>query len=180
VNAYGVVLFLHLAALLAAIGTAGIAHFAEGRLAGAETVAAARPWASLLIRAAPVFPLVLLILLASGAYLVHRSWRWDSGWIEAGLVGVALLFANGAGVVGRRNLVLKRALGATVDGPLTDALLQLTRRHVSGIASWANTGLAVGVVFVMTTKPGLACSLAGLAVSATLGVMAGSCFRRHV
>jgi len=179
VNGYGVVLFLHLAALLAAISTAGIAHFAEGRLAAAETVAAARPWASLLSRAAPVFPLVLLVLLASGAYLVHRGWGWSNGWIEAGLVGVFLLFANGAGVVGRRNLVLKRALSAAADGPLTDALLQLTRRDVGGIASWANTGLAIGVVFVMTTKPGLAGSLAALAAAAALGVMVGSRLRRH-
>lgn len=179
-NGYGVVLFLHLAALLAAIGTAGIAHFAEERLAGAETVVAARPWVSLLNRTAPVFPLALLVLLASGAYLVHRGWTWDSGWIEAGLVGVFLLFANGAGVVGRRNLVLKRALRAAADGQLTDALLQLTRRHLGGIASWANTGLAIGVVFVMTTKPGLAGSLAALAVAAALGVIVGFRRRRHV
>jgi hypothetical protein len=180
VTSYGVVVFLHLVALLAAISTAGVAHFAEGRLAAAETFAAARPWASLLNRAAPVFPLALLVLVASGAYLVHRGWTWDAGWIEAGLVGVALLLANGAGVVGRRNLGLKRALGAAADGPLTDALLQLTRRHIGGIASWANTGLAIGVVFVMATKPGLGGSLAALAVAGALGVMVAFRLRRHV
>ena len=179
-NGYGLVLFLHLAALLAAISTAGIAHFAEGRLAGAETVAAARPWSSLLSRAAPVFPLVLLVLLASGAYLVHRGWTWDSGWIKAALVGVFLLFVNGAAVVGRRNLKLKRSLGAAADGPLTDALLQRTRRHIGGIASWANTGLAIGVVFVMTTKPGLGGSLTALAVAAALGVIVALRVRQHV
>jgi hypothetical protein len=180
VNGYGIILFVHLAALLAAISTAGIAHFAEERLAAAETVAAARLWASLLNRAAPVFPLALLVLLASGAYLVHRGWTWDSGWIEAALVGVGLLFANGAGVVGRRNLALKRALRSAADGPLSDALRQVTRRHVGGIASWVNTGLAIGVVFVMTTKPGLPGSLAALAVAAALGALAAFRLRRHV
>jgi hypothetical protein len=171
VNSYGLVLFFHLAALLAAISTAGVAHFAEGRLAAAETVSVARTWAALLNRAAPVFPLALLVLLVSGAYLVRREWRWDSGWVEAGLVGVFLLLANGAGIVRRRNLMLKRELGAAAGGPLTDALRQLTRRDIGAIASWANTGLAVGVVFVMTTKPGLGGSLAALAVAAALGVM---------
>jgi len=178
VNGYSVVLFLHLAALLAAIGTAGIAHFAEARLGVAETVQAVRPWAALLNRVAPVFPLALLVLLASGAYLVHREWAWSRGWIEAGLVGVALLFANGAGIVGRRNRAIKRALATAGAGTITDELLHLTRRHVGGVASWANTGLAVGVVFVMTTKPGLAGSLAALAAAATAGTLVALWLRR--
>jgi hypothetical protein len=180
VNAYGLVLFLHLAALLAAIGTAGVAHFAESRLGAAGTVAAARPWATLVNRVAPVFPLALLVLLASGAYLVHRAWTWEAGWIEGALVGVFLLFVNGAGVVGRRNRMIARALRAVPDGPLSDALPQLARRQLGGLASWANTGLAIGVVFVMTTKPGLPGSLTALAVSAALGLVAGLRLTRHV
>jgi hypothetical protein len=178
VSGYGVVLFLHLVALLGAISTAGVAHFAEARLGAAETVAAARPWAALLNRLGPVFPSALLVLLASGAYLVHRDWTWNRGWIEAGLVGVVLLLANGAGIVGRRNRMLTRALATAGDGPVTEHLLQLTRRHFGGIASWANTGLAVGVVFVMTTKPGLAGSLAALAVAVALGIVVASWLRR--
>lgn len=179
-NGYGIVLFLHLAALLAAIGTAGVAHFAEARLAAADTVGAARPWATLLNRVAPVFPLALLVLLASGAYLVHREWSWSLGWIEAGLVGVTLLLANGAGVVGRRIRALRAVLGAADDGPLSGELAQLTRRHIGGLASWANTGLAVGIVFVMATKPGLAGSVVSLAVAATLGILVAFRLRRHV
>lgn len=178
-NGYSLVLFLHLSALMAAIGTAGLAHFAEKRLGSADTVAALRPWAAVLDRLAPVFPLALLVLLASGAYLVHRDWSWGTGWIEAGLVGVVLLFATGAGVVGRRNRALKGVLATAGDGPVTDELRQLARRHVGGIASWANTGLAIGVVFVMTNKPGLAVSLAVLAVSAGLGVLLALSVRRR-
>lgn len=159
-SGYGVVLFLHLAALLGAIGTAGIAHFGEAQLRAADSVAAARPWAALVDRVAKVFPLALLVLLASGAYLVQHGWAWGAGWIDAGLIGVALLMVNGAAVVGSRNRALKRALAAAGDGPVSPSLLELTRAHVGGIASWANTGLAVGVVFVMTTKPSLASSLA--------------------
>lgn len=170
-SGYGLVLFLHLAALLGAIGTAGLAHFAEARLQAAESVAAARPWAALVDRAARVFPFALLVLLATGAYLVHRGWDWSSGWVEAGLVGVALLLVNGAGIIGARNRALRRALTATEEGPLPQPLLQLARRHPGVIASWTNTGLAVGVVFVMTTKPALTGSLAALVVAATLGAL---------
>jgi predicted integral membrane protein DUF2269 len=180
VSAYRLVLFLHLAALLAAIGTSGLAHFAEAQLRAAETVAAARPWAALVDRAARVFPPALLALVASGAYLVQRDWAWDSSWVDAGLVGVFLLLVNGAVLVGRRNRALRRALAAAADAPLSPPLLQLTRRHVGGIASWTNTGLAIGVVFVMTTKPGLVGALATLAVAAALGSVVALRLRRHV
>jgi len=91
VSGYNLVLFVHLAALLGAIGTAGLAHFSEAQLRDADTVAGARPWASRLNRAARVFPLALLVLVASGAYLVQHGWTWNRGWIEAGLVGAVLL-----------------------------------------------------------------------------------------
>jgi hypothetical protein len=133
----------------------------------------------LLNRVAPVFPLALLALLASGAYLVHRDWAWSRGWIEAGLVGVILLLGNGAGVVGRRIRTLRRALDAAGEGALSGDLVQLTRRHIAGLASWANTGLAVGIVFVMATKPGLAGSAVSLTVAATLGILVAFRLRRH-
>jgi len=89
-----------------------------------------------------------------------------------------VLLANGAGVVSRRIRAVQRALAAVGEGPLPPPLLQLTRRHVGGIASWANTGLAVGVVFVMTTKPALPGSLTALLIAALLGTAVAVLLRR--
>jgi hypothetical protein len=108
-------------------------------------------------------------LLGSGAYLVDRSWTWSSGWVVAGLAGVAVLFVVGAGVVGGRSRVLKRALTDAGEGAIPDTVARITREHPGGVASWTNTGLALGIVFVMTTKPALVGSLAALAVAAGLG-----------
>jgi hypothetical protein len=179
VSGYRIVLFLHLLALLGAIATSGLVHFAEAQLRVADTAAAARPWAALVERASKLFPVALLVLVASGAYLVQHGWTWGSGWVDAGLVGVAVLLANGAGLVGGRNRALRRALAEAGDGPLPPTLLQLTRAHVGGIASWTNTGLAVGVVFVMTTKPALAGSLISLAIAALLGAAVAVHLHRH-
>jgi hypothetical protein len=175
-DGYGVVLFLHLCALLGAIGTAALLHFAEARLREADSVAAIRVWARLIEKGARVFPLALLVLLASGAYLADRRWSWSAGWIEAGLVGVGVLFVVGAGVVGGRGRALNRELRG-VDGAVSARLLYLAREHVAGVASWTNTGLALGIVFVMTTKPALAASLVSLVVAAGLGVVVGFRFR---
>lgn len=105
-DGYRLVLFLHLSALLGAIGTAALLHFAEIQLRAAATVVAVRTWASLIEKGAKVFPAALLVLLATGAYLVERGWAWSSGWVDASLVGVGVLFVVGAGVVGGRSRAL--------------------------------------------------------------------------
>lgn len=177
-NGYGLVLFLHLSALLGAIGTAALLHFAEVRLRAADTVAAVRVWARLIEKGAKVFPLALLVLLASGAYLVDQRWTWSSGWVDASLVGVGVLFVVGAAVIGGRTRALRRELADAIDDAVPARLAQIAREHIGGIVSWTNTGLALGIVFVMTTKPALTGSLAALAVAAGLGTVVALHLRR--
>jgi hypothetical protein len=177
---YGVVLFAHVCALLAAISAGVLSHFSESRLRSAETTAAVRPWAKLLGRLGKVFPVALLVLLASGAYLVHDAWSWSAGWVDASLVGVGLLFASGGGVVRARGVALRRALMAAGDGPLPAEVHRLIVRHPAAFASWMNTGLALGIVFAMTEKPALSGSAAALVVGAAAGLaVAVGAGRRH-
>jgi hypothetical protein len=177
-HGYRLVLFLHLCALLGAIGTSALVHFAEFQLRTAASVAAVGTWASLIEKGAKVFPVALLVLLGSGAYLVGGGWTWGSGWVDAGLVGVGVLFVVGAGVVGGRSRALRRELANTADGAVTAPLARIAREHVGGVASWTNTGVALGIVFVMTTKPALAGSLVALAVAAGPGALVALCLRR--
>src|SRR5690348_15968192 len=138
-DTYRVVLFVHLCALLGAIGTSSLLHYGEVRLRAADSVAAVRMWAGLIDNGARIFPLALLVLLASGAYLDDRSWAWASGWVEASLVGVAVLFVVGAGVIGARSRALRRELANAGDGDVPARLTQVTRQHIAGVASWTNT-----------------------------------------
>ena len=175
---YRLVLFLHLSALLAAISTSAVLHFAETRLQAAPTVADVRTWAGLIEKGSRVFPLALLLLLGTGAYLVDRGWTWSSGWVIAGLVGVGVLFVVGAGVVGGRSRALKRVLSDAPDGATPAEAAQITREHPGGIASWTNTGLALGIVFVMTAKLALAGSLAALVIATAIGATVALRLRR--
>ena len=86
-----------------------------------------------------------------------------------GLAGVAVLFVVAAGVIGGRSRALGRELANAGEGAVPARLAQITREHLGGVASWTNTGLALGIVFVMTTKPSLVGSLAALVVAASLG-----------
>jgi hypothetical protein len=169
-NTYGIVLFLHLCALLAAMSAGALAHLSEARMRDAASVEALRPWARLLGRLGRVFPVALLVLLGSGAYLVHRSWSWSSGWVDVSIVGVALLFASGGGLVQARGAALRRVLMAAPPGPIPAEARRLVRTHPAGLASWMNTGIAIAIVFAMTVKPAFPSSMAALAVGAAAGL----------
>jgi hypothetical protein len=175
---YGVVLFVHICALLAAISAGATSHLSEARMRSAATVEALRPWAQLLGRLGKVFPVALLVLLASGAYLVHRGWSWSDGWVEASLAGVLVLFASGGGLVRARGVALRRALmGAS--GQVPAEAQRLIRVHPAGLASWMNTGIALGIVFAMTVKPALVGSVGALVVGAAAGLTVALGMRRR-
>src|SRR5437764_13081713 len=90
-DAYRLALFLHLVALLAAISTGAILHQAQWRLLVADSPAAMRPSAMLLKRLKPVFPLALLVLVATGAYMAHNSLSWSHRWVESAPVALGVL-----------------------------------------------------------------------------------------
>jgi hypothetical protein len=178
-HTYGLVLFVHLSALLAAISAGALSHLSEARMRDAASVEAIRPWARLLGRLGKVFPVALLVLLGSGAYLVHRSWSWSSGWVDVSLVGVALLFASGGGLVRARGVALRRVLIAAQSGAVPAEAQRLIRSHPAGLASWTNTGIAIGIVFAMTVKPAFAGSAAAVAVGAAVGFAVALTQRRR-
>lgn len=169
----GLVLFVHLSALLGEIWAGALAHYSEARLRATETLAGIRTSVAVLSKLERAFPIALALLVGTGAYLVQHSWTWGSGWVEASLAAVAILLLNGAIVVKGRSRALRHELARTHGDRPTARILELARRHIATVASWLNTGLALGIVFVMTTKPHLAPSIAALLVAASGGATVG-------
>lgn len=168
--AYRAALFLHIAALLAAIAASTLLHFLQHRIAASERAPEARRWTALCMRVSIVFPIALLTLVATGGYMVSQAWTWGAGWVDAGLVGVVLLLVNGIRLSkqGRATLgVLEQAGDTPLSGPTAAA-------KRTAMATYANTGVAMAVVFVMSLKLGLAGSLAALAIGAIGGAFVGA------
>ncbi len=94
--------------------------------------------------------------------------------MDAGLVAVAFLLVSGP-VLGARGKRLGRSL-ASLPPAEVERARGLLHDPLAGTLSWLNTGVALGVVFVMAAKPGLPGSLAALLIGAGggLGVYLGS------
>jgi hypothetical protein len=169
-NVYTLVLFVHISALLVAIATSALIHFAESRMLSARTVGELRQWGALLTRLAKVFPLALLTLVASGAYMVSSGWAWNIGWIDAALGGVTLLFVGGI-FLDNRGKALGYTLGGDPLDPVSAASTRLLHDPITRSVSYAATSLSFGIVFIMVNKPSLVGAIVTFVVAIAIGVV---------
>ena len=168
---YHVVLYLHLLALVAASATSSVVHLAQARARRAASIPEIRQWLMLGGSTARIFPIATLTLLATGAVMVSLGgpWSWSAGWVRAGVAGVVFLLVSGP-FLAMRGKRVGRSLAGLAPGDVEGARA-LLRDPVAGALSWANTGLALGVVYGMAAKPGLAGSLIALAAGAATGLV---------
>ena len=176
-NTYTLVLFVHISALLAAIAASALSHFAESRMRVAQTIGELRQWGTMAARASKVFPLALLTLVASGAYMVSSAWAWNEGWIDVAIGGVVLLFIGGQ-FLGSRGKALGRALEGDPREPVSAAAAQMARDPITRSVSYTTTALSIGIVFIMVNKPSLQGALATLVVATAIGVAVATVRRR--
>ena len=171
-----VVLFFHIAVAIVAFAIAGILHTAQYATRSARTVAELRGWVPVTHRLEPLFPILAAVLFGLGAWLVHLSggeFRWSDGWVITASVTLAVMEALGGAVLAPRGKRLEAAYEHATDGPIDATLRAALPDRAHWVTSHFITGIALGVVFLMATKPnGLASVLivAGVgAVAAALG-----------
>lgn len=169
-------LFLHIAAVLAIVALSAVIHTAQFMMRRSTTVAEfrrlARPG-----DAGPAFGVLLLVLLGSGSWLVSRSTAADkvsfrTPFVWTGIVACVALLATGLGVLRPHHTRLRTRLKATDDGPIPSELRAFALSPTSTSASGLSAGLMVGVVFNMATKPDNVGCISALAVSAVVGALA--------
>jgi len=165
-DGYHIALYIHLLALVAAACASTLVHFADYRRGQSTTAGEALQWHRLIGVTSRTFPIVIVLLLATGSYMVTSagSALWAAAWVKAGVTGAILLFVVG-GYLGARGKRMARAL-AQIDPSATDFPRHDAIAHTLG---GMNTGLALGVVGAMAMKPEMLGSFAILAVAALLG-----------
>jgi hypothetical protein len=177
VNAYQVALFFHLSSLLLAATAASLAMHAALRLRAARDADEAAWWLRFVGRVVRLFPVAVLGLLATGAYMTHARWSWSLPWIQASVAGLGLIVVLGSGIEAARGRALGRELEAN---GLSVRARRLLRDPVSWSAKMMTQTVALAVVFVMTIKPGPGVAAGALAAAVVAGLVSAVPFWRVV
>jgi hypothetical protein len=167
---YHIALFLHIVTLIVAAGATAITKLAVGRRARAHTVGESLDWHTLLVSTSKVFPICLASFVLTGSYMVSVIGMrgWSSGFVVAGLVGVAMLLTSGT-FLGIKARALTQVLETVAEAGLDRPAPKLVPPPLVAALPAANTGVSLGVVFDMVTKPtSIPVALAVIVIGAAL------------
>jgi hypothetical protein len=158
---YSIALFLHVVGALLLFVTLTVEGIALRQLRRAATAEAAQGATASLRLNRVVGPLSALGVLIPGLYMTAYSWG-PVAWIVVALVSWALLAVLGA-VNGMRILALERS----------QAILTGIQNPVFLVSWLTRVGIALGVVFLMTVKPGAVAAVLAILLAAAAGAVLG-------
>lgn len=174
-DTYHVVLYLHLLSLFIGIGAGSVLLACLFQLRAARAVEQAVPLGIVSGKVARLFPVAILGLFATGAYMTSKVWTWDTGWIDVAIAGLVVLAVQGGGIAEHTAKKLQAAMQANGPGPLGPEARRMTLHPGLWVVELSNLGLVLAIVWNMTEKPGwegsLAAVLVGYAVGAVLALL---------
>jgi hypothetical protein len=170
-DTYHVVLYIHLLALFVGVGAASILLVCLIQLRAANSLEQAAPWGAVAGKIGRAFPIAVLGLFATGAYMTSDRWTWSTGWIDVSIVGLVILALQGPLLAERTAHKLKGALQANGPGPLGEHARRMARHPGLWVTELSNIGVVLGVVWNMTQKPGTAGALAAVLIGYVVGAL---------
>lgn len=177
-HTYQTILYFHLMFLLLGFGAAAVIGVCLFRLRAAGTLADAAPWGMLAGKTERVFPVAIIGLFATGAYLTNDLWTWDTRWIDVSIAGLVIVALQGPVIAGRRAKALERALQENGPGPLGESARRMTRDPALWMITFANPGIVLGIMWNMTQKPGVVQAIAAVAIGYAVGAAVAFPFTR--
>ena len=172
-NTYHYVLYIHLLSLFVGIGAGAVILVCLLQLRAARTVEQAAPWGMMAGKVGKFFPIAIIGLFATGAYMTSTSvspWSWGTRWIDVAIAALVVLTLQGALIAERTGHKLGAALQANGPGPLGPEARRMTLHPGLWVVEFSNLGIVFGVVWNMTVKPGLGESIAAVLIGYAIGV----------
>jgi hypothetical protein len=177
-DTYHVVLYVHLLAVFIAVGAASVLTVCLFQLRAAKTLTDAVPWGMVAGKTEHAFPIAILGLFGTGAYMTSDLWTWSTGWIVVSIAGLVLLSLQGPLVGGRTGKQLKQALQNNGPGPLGKEARRMTLHPGLWVTEFANIGVFFGIVWNMTQKPGTGEAIAAIVGGYLVGTIVAMWLRR--
>lgn len=168
-DTYHVVLYLHLLSLFIGIGAGSVLLTCLFQLKAARTVEQAVPWGIVSGKVARLFPVAILGLFLTGAYMTHKFWTWGTPWIVIAIIGLVVLGAQGGGIAERTAKRLQAAMMANGPGPLGPEARRMTLHPGLWVVEISNLCIVLAIVWNMTEKPGWAGAIASVVIAYAVG-----------
>lgn len=189
---YTVALFAHIVGVLTLFITMALQWLITLRLRGARSIAQVREWIGLTKGVNRLVPVSGVLILGAGIYMTASAWSLLTTWVDVSLGAMGIMMIFSMGVVGRRLKAIERATAEAIqaregsqDTPasITDTLPAALQARLDDRALWVSmqmtVAVALGIVFLMTTKPSLTLSLVVVVVSFALGAAVGATTARR-
>ena len=169
-SVYTISLFLHVVGALGIFAALGLEWAGLSNLRRATETSQVREWIGLLAAPRVVGGPAALITLVSGIYMSATRWG-PQGWIVVGLAGMVVIAVLGATISGRRVGAIAGALPESV-GPISKSLAQQLHDPALILGLRVRTALGLGIVFLMSTRPGWGGALAVMGLAVVAGAAA--------
>jgi Predicted integral membrane protein (DUF2269) len=172
-NIYSIVLFLHISSAIGVCIGISVLLLGVALLRRAQEVEQVRTTLAFVTTAFPIAGFSMLLLLAAGFYLALTAWSLRTSWIAVTLISLVLMIALGAGLIGPRMRAIVTSTRESPDGSLSSQLSTRVQDPILFTVLLIQAVLLLGIVFLMTTKPGLANSSIVMVVALVLGLALG-------
>jgi len=179
-HVYDAMLFVHILGVVTLFGAITLTQVGVTRLGRAQTIEEVRAWVGMTRIAGRMFPISFVLILVGGLYMAGDRWSFGDPWIVVALGSLVVMGALGGGVLGRTLESVGRALAADGTGqpagsPDFAARVSASLRPpMMGLA-----GVAIGVLWLMTNKPGWVVSIAVVVGLGLVGALLGGLMARR-
>ncbi len=170
---YRIILFLHLLSMIGLFVGYGLEWTGTAFLLGSKTGAEARGSLRIYRASLPLSGPSLIVLILSGGYMAGVTGASKEGWLIASVLGIVVALGMGFGLVMPRMRALRNTLPEGNTPLVGPALAKVQDAFVTTLIR-VRFFLALGIVFVMTTKPMLVSSLAVLFGGMVVGILASA------
>jgi hypothetical protein len=167
-NYYSIALFFHIVGALGFFVALGLEWVGLQQMRNATTTEQVRQGMRISGSTRRLGMASMLTILVFGFYLAAVAWG-GSAWIIVTLGVMVVMIALSVALTGPRMAVLGQAL-ASEKGPPSSSLQQLASHPLLWISIQTRVAIALGIVFLMTVKPGLGGSLLTIGVATVLGL----------
>lgn len=165
---YSLVLFLHIVGALGLFIALGLEWISLWYLRRATTAEQAGQWLLAFALLRRIYPAVWVALLLPGIYMTTAVWG-GVAWLGIALVAMFLLPILGMAISGRRMATIGPAVAAE-SGLLSPTLQQRLGDSLLWVSIQVRVAIALGIVFLMTIKPGLGGALFTIGLAVVLGL----------